>query len=650
MNLSRVTSAAICLAAFVLHAAPTLAQTNLLPLPSKAEWNTGRFKIEGKFGVAFHGARDPRITAAITRWRLSQAAIGLGVGPNRRDKNRSLDIDCYAAVRGQTQSVKDDESYTLSVDEHNVYLEAPGPLGIVRGLETVRQLTQVENGQFYLPTVEIHDKPRFAWRGLMIDVSRHWMPVETIERTLDKMASVKLNVFHWHLSDDQGFRVESKVFPKLTQMGSEGKFYTQQQIKAIVAYARDRGIRVVPEFDIPGHTTALLTAYPELASAPGPYSIAHNWGIHTATLDPTNERVYAFLDKFFGEMARLFPDQYVHIGGDEVNGTQWSGNAKIQEFLKSHGLADNNALQAYFNGRVSDILKKHGKSMIGWDEILAPGLPPSTAVQSWRGKDALAAAAREGRFAILSHGYYLDNPISVSEMYANDPAAGPAATLSASEQALILGGEACMWTERVTPAALDARVWPRAAAVAERLWSPAAISDTDDLARRLKIWFPLRTETQAPYGGAAAAIPGTIQIEDYDRGGEGVSYHDFDGVNTGEGYREEEMVDVEPFDGGFDVGYTRPGQWLKYTVQVQNTGTYDLGVRVSSAEGGGSFHLEDETGQNLTGSMNVTVTGSWDIYTVVHASVKLRQGQRVLKLVEDTGGYNLDSMAFTAEK
>src|SRR5579871_351682 len=311
------------------------------------------------------------------------------------------------------------------------------------------------------------------------------MPVEVVKRTLDGMAAVKLNVFHWHLSDDQGFRIESRRFPRLQELGSDGEFYSQEQVRDVIAYARDRGIRVVPEFDVPGHTTSWLVGYPELASAPGPYSIERRWGGFDPTLDPTRESTYEFLDAFFGEMSELFPDQFFHVGGDEVNGKQWNVSDAIRSFMATHQLKDAQALQAYFNRRVEAILEKHGKRMEGWDEILDPDLPRNIVIQSWRGQKSLADAARLGYAGILSSGYYLDHMDSSATLYGVDPLAADSDALSRDEKSRILGGEVAMWGEFVDPENVDSRIWPRAAAVAERLWSPGETKDARDLYRRL---------------------------------------------------------------------------------------------------------------------------------------------------------------------
>ncbi|MDZ7386412.1 MAG: family 20 glycosylhydrolase, partial [candidate division KSB1 bacterium] len=305
-------------------------------------------------------------------------------------------------------------------------------------------------------------------------------------RNIDGMAAVKLNVLHWHLTEDQGFRVECLTYPKLHQLGSDGLYYTQAQIREIIAYAAERGIRVVPEFDMPGHATSWFVGYPELASAPGPYTIDRTWGIKDPTMDPTREETYRFLDKFFKEMCALFPDEYVHIGGDENTGRQWDANPAIQKFMKRHKIADNGALQAYFNRRVQAILSRYGKKMVGWDEIFHPDLPTTIVIHSWRGRQAMIESAQRGYRSILSNGYYIDLIQPTDFHYLNDPL--PEDTpLSAAEQELVLGGEATMWSEFVSAENVDSRIWPRTAAIAERLWSPRQVRDVADMYRRLEV-------------------------------------------------------------------------------------------------------------------------------------------------------------------
>jgi hexosaminidase len=266
--------------------------------------------------------------------------------------------------------------------------------------------------------------------------------------------------------------------------GSQGQFYTQVEVRDFIAYARDRGIRVVPEFEMPGHSRALLVGYPEIGSQPGPYK-AGRVSQDEPAMDVTQDKTYKLLDKLIGEMADLFPDAYFHIGGDEVDDKPWNSNPKIQEFIHTHGMKNNRDLQAYFNQRLEKIVSKHGKIMMGWDEILHPDLPKSVVVQSWRGQESLAAAAKQGYRGLLSNGYYLDLMFPAPQHYAVDPMSGAAATLTPEEAKKILGGEACMWSEYVSPENIDSRIWPRLAAVAERLWSPQDVNDPKSMYQRL---------------------------------------------------------------------------------------------------------------------------------------------------------------------
>jgi hexosaminidase len=459
---------------------------DLMPAPAEVVWQKGQLPLDAKMTVATRGPADPRVAAGWGRARARLEALGVRPAPSRpADERKATLVLRWQNAGAPVQALGEDESYTLTVTPRQAVIEAPTPLGILWGLETFLQLARREGGAVQVPAVVIRDRPRFPWRGLLIDPARHWQPVEVIRRTLDGMSSVKLNVLHWHLTDDQGFRVESKRYPRLQEQGADGKYYTQDQIKDTIAYARDRGIRVMPEFDMPGHTTAWLVGHPELGSAPGPFHIVRTWGIFDDALDPTRDEVFALIDGFLGEMAGLFPDAYVHIGGDEVNGRSWNQSARIQDYMYRHQLRDNNDLQASFNKRLYEIVTRHGKRMVGWDEVLHPDLPPNIVVESWRGPEALAQAARLGYDGMLANGYYLDLNLSTASHYLSDPLP-PGADLPEEARRHILGGEACMWSEMVTPETIDSRIWPRAAAVAERLWSPASVRDVDDMHRRLE--------------------------------------------------------------------------------------------------------------------------------------------------------------------
>jgi hexosaminidase len=469
-----------------------LAAPALMPLPVKVETASGALAIDGSFSVAATGYTDLRLESALNRFaaRVSrQTGIPMLAARPPDASRATLRVECAGAPSGPgaaDPSLGEDESYQLDVAPDGARLKAATVAGALHGLATFAQLVVPGAEGFHVPAIHIEDRPRFPWRGLMLDVSRHWMPLDVVERNLDAMAAVKLNVFHWHLSDDQGFRAESRRFPRLQQLGSDGNYYTQAEIRHVVAYARDRGIRVVPEFDMPGHTTSWLVGYPELASAPGPYSIGRTWGVFDGAMDPTREETYDFLDAFLAEMTQLFPDPYFHIGGDEVNGKQWSQSAAIQAFAKEHNLDGARGLQVYFNQRIQKLLQKYGKIMVGWDEILHPDLPADTVVQSWRGQASLAEAAAKGYRGILSAGYYLDHLSPASYHYGIDPLADAAQKLTPEEASRILGGEACMWAEYANAETVDSRIWPRAAVIAERLWSPKETADVDSMYARME--------------------------------------------------------------------------------------------------------------------------------------------------------------------
>ncbi len=459
----------------------------LMPMPVKVDPGTGQLLVNSNLMVETPANADPRLASAANRFlaRVSrQTGVFFTSQAAAPGDIRRLRIECGGGPAYPT--LGEDESYTLDVSESGAVLKAATVDGAIHGLETVAQLIQPGPDGFQIPAVHIEDRPRFPWRGLMLDVCRHWMPLEVVKRNLDAMAAVKMNVFHWHLSEDQGFRVESRKYPKLHELGSNGNYYTQDQVREVVAYARDRGIRVVPEFDMPGHTTAWFVGYPELASAPGPYSIGTRFGVFDPAMDPSKEEVYTFLDGFIGEISQLFPDPHWHVGGDEVNGRQWKQSASIQAFMKERGMADMRALQVYFNQRVEKILEKYGNKMIGWDEILAPGLPTTAVIQSWRGQKSLADAAQGGYSGILSSGYYLDHARTAAYHYAVDPLGAEAAQLTPEQSARILGGEACMWAELIDAETVDSRVWPRAAVIAERLWSPKGLADVDSMYARME--------------------------------------------------------------------------------------------------------------------------------------------------------------------
>jgi len=481
---------------------------NLMPRPTRVVRTTDRLPVTKDFSIAVTGRPGPRVYQEATRTlRRLDNRTGLFfrygnvtdkglefVEPERNgprsgmqwvnipEQSATLVID---VGRPGELKLGEDETYRLTVNRSQVRITAPTDLGALHGLETIQQLLSTDASGYYFPGIEITDTPRFAWRGLLIDVCLHWMPMEVILRTLDLMASVKMNVLHLHLSEDQMFGIESKVFPRLTQVGAEGNFFTQDEMKKIIAYADQRGIRIVPEFDVPGHCTAMLRAYPELAAVPRDYGLQRYFGVFDPALDVTKPYTYEFLDKLFGEMAALFPDEYFHIGGDENTGEDWKRSPGISAYMQERGMKDYRELQTEFMKKLLPIVQKHGKKMMGWDEIYYPGVPKEIMIHSWRGHESLSDGARKGYTGLLSTGYYIDLIQSTEFHYLNDPVP-PGTTLTPAEQKLIVGGEATMWTEHVTPETVDSRIWPRTAAIAERLWSEQSVRDVDDMYRRLE--------------------------------------------------------------------------------------------------------------------------------------------------------------------
>ena len=465
---------------------------SLMPWPKEINENSAKFLIHEDLTLSINAEDSGRVYGkAVTFLRrlADRSGVFIKEGLPVLGKKGSIQIS-FDTVSNLT--VNEDESYFLYIDEKGVQIKAITDVGAMHGLETLLQLVQKNELNYFFPGVVIKDAPRFVWRGLMIDVARHFQPLAVIKRNLDAMASVKLNVFHWHLTDDQGFRVASKVYPKLQKLASDGQFYTHEQLKEVVAYAANLGIRVVPEFDVPGHASALLAAYPELGSKEGyNHSIERFAGVFNPTLNPIKDETYEFLKTLFTEITPLFPDVYFHIGGDENEGKHWDESKEIQAFKTANNLKSNHDLQTYFNIRLEKILNNLGKKLMGWDEIMTPNMPTTAVIHSWRGSQegmleggTLIAAAKAGYQTVLSNGYYIDRMLPVAHHYATDPIGN--SKLTKEERALILGGEATMWSELVTPQTIDSRIWPRTAAIAERFWSPKEVNDVENMKLRLR--------------------------------------------------------------------------------------------------------------------------------------------------------------------
>lgn len=432
-----------------------------------------------------------------------------------RTVSRVLGIDRIAPQAGLSirwmkadawPALDDDESYQLQVSASGVRIDAATLRGAQHGVMSLAQLADGDG----LRCADITDAPRFPWRGLMLDPARRFLPVKRLEAVIDGLAALKLNVLHLHLSDDQGFRFESKAWPRL----ASAEAYRQDELKALVEFAADRGVRIVPELDMPGHVTSWLTAYPEWGNRR--VEPTTRFGVHPGCLDPTSEPVYAAIGQLLDEVCAVFPDHYVHIGGDEVHSSWWRDDPAIQAFMQAQGLADTTALQAYFNRRVVAMLRERGRRVIGWDEVLHPDLPAEVTVQGWRGAKARDRALAAGHDCIVSSAYYLDlfYPGAIHRKATPDLAE---ADLIAAEDGLLndarfehvaagmkwthawraarpversvppgrlLGGEACLWGELVNDHCLDGRLWSRLPDIAECFWAQQPEADDGALRTR----------------------------------------------------------------------------------------------------------------------------------------------------------------------
>lgn len=399
---------------------------NLMPYPQNVELGQGKITLDKSFSIYIKGYDSPRVqfNAKRTMDRLyRQTGLPMLNWHAESEKDATLVIDIRNAPKSEVQDINSDESYQLESRNGQIIIRSERPYGAFHGLETFLQLVTTDATGYFVPAVSIQDEPRFPWRGVSYDTSRHFIELDVILRQLDAMASAKMNVFHWHIWDDQAIRIQLDNYQKLWQNTADGDYYTKDEIRYVVNYARNLGIRVIPEISLPGHASAVAHAYPELMSGMGEQSYPHQrgWGVFEPLMDPTNPELYKMLASVFDEVVELFPDEYFHIGGDEPNYQQWKDNPKIQQFIKDNNLDGERGLQSYLNTKVEQMLEQRGKKMTGWDEIWHKDLPTSIVIQSWQGHDSIGRAAKEGYQGILSTGYYLDQPQPTSYHYRNDP-------------------------------------------------------------------------------------------------------------------------------------------------------------------------------------------------------------------------------------
>jgi hexosaminidase len=480
----------------------------LIPWPRSLEPRDG----------AFVPAAGLRVTVS-TGGAAAETAAGLLAGSLRE----LTGLDVAVGPRGTVAlAIRPDapegaESYRLDVTPERIEVGARDRRGLFYGTQTLRQL--VAASPRAVPTVRIEDAPRFPYRGLHLDVGRHFFPVEFIKRYIDLLATFKLNTFHWHLTEDQGWRLEIKKYPRLTQVGAwrretivgharrgpkgydgtpHGGFYTQDQAREVVAYATARGVTVLPEIEMPGHSLAALAAYPEYANVPGPFEVRTTWGISEEVFSPS-EATFAFLEDVLREVLDVFPSEYIHIGGDEAPKERWRESPLAQQIIARQKLAGEDGLQSWFIQRIGRFLAANGRRLIGWDEILEGGLAPYATVMSWRGTAGGIAAARQGHDVVMApqEDLYFDHyqadpegePLAIGGMtpledtYRYEPVPPE---LTAAEAAHVLGPQGCVWTEYMaTPEQVEYMAYPRALALAEIAWSPRAARDWTSFNARL---------------------------------------------------------------------------------------------------------------------------------------------------------------------
>lgn len=490
------------------------------------------FRLSGKMDIA----HDPCAREAAAY--LQQALEGLGLesglqsSPDPTDVGKVRGCAIYLTCDEPLFRQDDmDEGYHLEVTPQGIRLSAAHATGLFRGVQSLLQLIPPgsdfgSGSAVSIPAVDIDDRPRFAHRGMLLDVCRHFFTVGEVKAYIDLLAFYKMNTLHWHLTEDQGWRIAIDAYPKLTEVGAwrtetdgttYGGFYSKNDIREVVDYATQRHIRIIPEIEMPGHAQAALAAYPHLSCTGGPHEVANDWGVFKEIYCAGNDSVFLFLQEVLAEVMELFPSRYVHIGGDEAPKTRWEACAKCQKRMNDEGLPDAHGLQSWFIGEVGDFLKSHGKTLIGWDEILEGGLNPDAVVQSWRGTEGGMAAARAGQYAVMSptsHAYfdYDLKAIDLAKVYSFEPIPDE---LDSAQGRFILGGECNLWTEHIPDrAALDRQAFPRLLAMSEVLWSPADMRDFGGFRQRLSQHYPRLRAMGVQYGAEQPSYAIASHVED----------------------------------------------------------------------------------------------------------------------------------------
>lgn len=537
-------------AAFTAFANQSVPDIMIIPEPVSVVKSEGKYQLPERVVIAVPLGDEIKIVGETLKDRLTTAAnVSVEVG------NVLSGADIVLAINAQKDNKIGDEGYNLSVSTDKIVIRANQPAGLYYGVQTLLQLfpaeieskTHVADVDWSVPAVEIEDYPRMDWRGLMFDVSRHFFTVDEVKQFIDNMVKYKYNMLHWHLTDDEGWRIEIKSLPKLTEVGAwrvdktgtfnyfsdplpdepknYGGFYTHEDIREVVRYAAERFVDVMPEIDVPGHSLAAIASYPELSCTEDAvnYNVRAgepimDWSTHPPTgliddtLCPANEKVYEFLDKVMTEVAELFPFEYIHTGGDEAPFNFWEKSSEVDALMKREGLKNYAEVQSYFGKRLEKIVQAKGKKMMGWDEILEGGITPTTALMSWRGIEYGIEASKSGHYVVMTpmQYVYIDllqgdlsteppvySTVRLNQSYKYDPVP------EGADEKYILGGQANLWTEQVyNIRQAEYMVWPRGFAVAESLWSPKESKDWNRFVSKTESHFERFDQAQTKYSPA----------------------------------------------------------------------------------------------------------------------------------------------------
>lgn len=534
--------------AICLHA--TERKNTIIPLPYQTDFKSGEFKLSEHTPIII-SEETLRPAAQLLADQLNQSASGKFSVSTGAFKKGAINFST------EKSSGAPAESYRLITDKNGVHISSPNLSGAFYAVQTLLQLMPAPvmgNGNLSIQDlrikhISIYDFPRFPYRGIHLDVSRHFFPVSFIKKFIDVLAMYKLNQFHWHLTDDQGWRIEIKKYPKLTEVGSErtqtligryktpfkydgkpyGGYYTQEDAREVIAYAASRGIQVIPEIEFPGHALAALTSYEELGCKDaGPYDVGMRWGIYNDVFCAGNDKVYEFMRGVLGEIADLFPGEYIHVGGDECPKIRWKGCDICQAKIKSEGLKDEHELQSYFMHQIDDFLTSKGKKMIGWEEILEGGISPNATLMSWTGDKGGIEAAKQKHPVIMTPSthvyldYYQEKPehtqplaiggyLNLERVYSYNPVPD---ALSKEDEKYVLGCQGNIWTEYMQN---EEKVFymalPRMAAVAEMGWSQQNKRDYRDFERRVLGFYPRLDALNVNYFVVSPTLPDTISIQ-----------------------------------------------------------------------------------------------------------------------------------------